>query len=62
MSNTHSMITGKQFNDIYNTKRFIKLTNKECNYTEFSFKEGLNEDKQLNVTLSHSITLFFLPL
>jgi len=38
------MITGKEFNELYKNKKFVKLTNEESTHNSFKFEEGLNTD------------------
>ena len=47
----HAVISGKEFNELYPDKTFIKLTNKDEIHNGFQFKTGLNIDTiQFNPT------------
>ena len=44
--NNMSVLSGKEFNEKYMGKKFVKLTNKEENHNGYEFKSGLNVDTE----------------
>jgi hypothetical protein len=44
ITNTYSILSGKDFNKKFGNKRLIKFTNFENDKFDFSYQEGLNED------------------